>query len=272
MSALDQALAYAATRGWPLFPARNKQPVFKGWVEKASTDPARLSAWWKLWPDADIGIPTGRKSGLVVLDIDVKDPRAYGFDTLAELGLAILPETPLAHTRSGGVHIYFACHPAVDIRNSVGPSGLGPGVDIRGTGGLVILPSEGSGYSWDLHYNPDTVSFQVAPFWLGHRKRQDKRIELKSGRAFSPQRALHEACERIRCAADGHKREILNREAFRTGTLVNAGLLRRDDAWNDLEAATAVLIKTSTAEPDRTWKFLTIAFNDGLRAPRRVRA
>jgi hypothetical protein len=269
-SPLDAALDYAA-RGWPVFPARNKIPVFRGWAAKASTDSVQILGWWTRWPDAAIAIPTGRRSGIIVLDIDVKDSHAYGFDTLDALGLSILPETPMAHTQSGGLHVYFACHPVIDIRNSVGKFGLGAGVDIRGTGGLVVLPSPYSGYTWDPHWNPSTVAFRPAPFWLGHRRRPEKRVELKTGRSFSPQRALHDACERIRSATDGHKRDILNRETFRVATLVSAGLLRREDAWNDLEAATAALIKTSTAEPDRTWKFLAIAFADGLRAPRRAR-
>jgi putative DNA primase/helicase len=279
MTALDlpeglaAALEYSSARNWPIFPCNSRKvPLIKAFAANATTDLVQLWGWWAKWPWALPALPTGRPSGVVVLDIDVKEPRAYGFDTLETLGLSHLPETPIAITPSGGCHIYFACHPVVEIRNSVGKYGLGPGVDIRGEGGLVVLPGGNSGYSWDPHYNPSTAAFQPAPFWLGHRSRPEKRVELKSGRAFNPQRALHDACDRIRSAEDGHKREILNREAFRIGTLVSADLLRRGDAWNDLEAATAALIRTSTAEPDRTWKFLAIAFNDGLRAPRRVRA
>ena len=34
---------------------------------------------------------------------------------------------------------------------------LGPGLDVRGDGGYVILPSSGSGYTWDPLLNFDTV-------------------------------------------------------------------------------------------------------------------
>jgi Bifunctional DNA primase/polymerase, N-terminal len=128
-NALDAALAYAA-RGWPIFPATaRKTPIFEGWQEAACTDPATIKGWWKRWPDARIALPTGKRSKLVVLDIDVKDPRAYGFDTLADFGFAILPESPLAHTRSGGLHVYFA-RGETEIKNSIGV--LGPGLDVRG--------------------------------------------------------------------------------------------------------------------------------------------
>jgi hypothetical protein len=50
-------------------------------------------------------MPTGEATGFVVLDIDVKRPDANGFDTLAELGRAILRNTPMVHTASGGLHV-----------------------------------------------------------------------------------------------------------------------------------------------------------------------
>jgi hypothetical protein len=169
----------------------------------------------------------------------------------------------------GGVHVYFA-RTEFEIRNSAGEKGLGLGLDIRGDGGQVVLPSKNSGYWWDPHWNFDTVEPIPAPFWLGHRTRPaPSRVTVQNGQSFSPTRALRQACDRIRSAADGSKHDVLNREAFRAGTLVSAGLLRRDETWNDLQAATAALIATSNAEPPRTWKFLAIAFNAGLSAPRR---
>jgi putative DNA primase/helicase len=269
---LEVALRYTA-RGWPVFPISpdgNKRPLVKDWAKTAATDSQHLETWWQRWPHALIGLPTGRRSGVVVLDIDVKNPAAYGFDTLASLGLAILPETPMAHTRSGGLHVYFACHPAVEIRNSVGKYGLGVGVDVRGEGGLVVLPSPSSGYSWDEHWNFDRIAPIPAPFWLGHRTRPTaSRGTVQNGQSFSPARALDEACNRIRTADDGEKHDTLNREAFRVGTLVRAGLLPRNETWSDLQAATAALIATSTAEPVRTRAVLESAFNAGFAAPRR---
>jgi hypothetical protein len=142
-------------RGWPIFPvwAAKKIPYFEGWRELASTDPRQIETWWRCWPDALPGVPAGRKSGLVLLDIDVKPPKpgkpwSYGFDTLAELGRTMLPETPMAHTPSVGLHLYFACNATVEIGTSTGKYGLGPGLDVRGEGGMIILPAPGSGYTW----------------------------------------------------------------------------------------------------------------------------
>ena len=265
MIVIDEALAYAGR--WPVFPcAAGKKPLVEDWGNAASRSHRRIKEWWARWPGALIGVPTGRRSGLVVLDIDVKNGNS-GFDTLAGLGLAGLPETPMSHTPSGGLHVYFGCHPQAEIRNSVGEKGIGRGVDIRGEGGLVILPSANGGYAWDPHWNPSTVAFHPAPFWLGHH---NKPPAWRGSGPFDPKVALRKACERIRCATDGHKHKTLNDEAFRIGTLVSAGLLRESEAWNDLEAATAVLIATSDAEQKRTRNSLDIAFRDGLKAPRRA--
>lgn len=112
MRPLDAALRYA-NRGWPIFPRqsagpRRKQPLTPSGVHDAEIDPAIIDKWWHRWPDALVGLPTGRRAGLVVLDIDVKDPRANGFDALEALGLVPLPATPMVHSASGGLHLYFA--------------------------------------------------------------------------------------------------------------------------------------------------------------------
>ena len=90
------ALGYCR-RGWPVFPCRrdNKQPLVRRGFHAARTDEATVTQWLERWPQALIGVPTGRDdAGFVVLDIDIKRPRENGFDTLAELGHAVLPATP----------------------------------------------------------------------------------------------------------------------------------------------------------------------------------
>ena len=135
-------------------PGAHKQPLTENGFHNASSDPAVIRDWWCRWPRALIGVPTGQATGAVVLDVDVKQPEAFGYDTLDDLGFAILPETPMVHTASGGLHLYFAIPPN-GLRNTGGARGrgIGPGLDWRGDGGYVIVPSPGSGYSWDPHWN-----------------------------------------------------------------------------------------------------------------------
>ena len=84
-----------------------KRPLVERGLYAATIDRDQIRNWWRRWPKALIGLPTGRTSDTVVLDIDVKRADTNGLDTLAELGCAILPDTPLVHTASGGLHLYF---------------------------------------------------------------------------------------------------------------------------------------------------------------------
>ncbi len=153
---LDAALDYAA-RGWPVFPvwgAREdggcycpegldcpdaaKHPIYSGGFERATTDAEVLAAYWTRYPKANIGMPTGRRSGVLVVDVDMKHG---GFETLAALihKYGEWPRTTAVRTGGGGMHFFFE-YPqgGVEIRNSAGK--LGPGLDVRGEGGYVLLP------------------------------------------------------------------------------------------------------------------------------------
>ncbi len=90
MTPLDAARA-CAVRGWPVFPfrwrgpCRKRPPTSNGFLN-FSTDPIVITAWWRRWPHALIGVPTGCANGLVVLDVGANVADRNGFDTLAELG------------------------------------------------------------------------------------------------------------------------------------------------------------------------------------------
>src|SRR5258708_4797649 len=47
-----------------------KHPRTKHGFKDATTDPEKIKKWWGKWPDANIGIPTGAPSRLLILDID----------------------------------------------------------------------------------------------------------------------------------------------------------------------------------------------------------
>jgi hypothetical protein len=130
-SPLEWALHYATRHRVPVFPCIGSGPRRKR-------------------PYAGRGFHDG-----TVLDIDVKRPEANGFDTLDDLGHSILPETPMAHTPRDGLHVYFDPGER-ELRNSAGL--IGAGLDVRGDGGYVILPSPGSGYEWDPQWNFRTVA------------------------------------------------------------------------------------------------------------------
>ncbi|HKD37293.1 MAG TPA: bifunctional DNA primase/polymerase, partial [Pirellulales bacterium] len=194
-------------------------------------------------------------SGIVVLDIDTKHG-VNGFDSLAELGRSALPETPMAHTPHGGLHLYFAERPNLTIRCS--ESVIGPGLDVRGEGGSITLPTPGWGYRWDDQH-PPSLALRRAPSWLAAR-RQNHGGRYDDTR-FHPSKILHEACAQIRAAQPGQRHHVINRQAFLIGCIVAAGKLDEYHARHELEAAAMVV----SGDDKKTARDLNDAFAAGLR-------
>jgi len=107
---------------------------------------------------------TGAVSGIIVLDVD---PRNDGEQSLAALEAAHgpLPVTVESHTGGGGRHLFF-CHPASPV--PTGP--LVAGLDLKGDGGLVVVPPSlhpsGARYRWAPGQGPDQRQPPAAPPWL----------------------------------------------------------------------------------------------------------
>jgi hypothetical protein len=179
---LAAALWYSEDFRWRVFPVHSvrddkctcgdpecispgKHPRTQHGCKDASVDPAVIRAWWKKWPDANVALATGKPSGVDVLDVDC---RHFGNETLWELERrhGELPATVMSITGSLGTHLYFR---HVDgIKNSV--SGIGEGLDLRTTGGLVVLPpslhKNGRRYIWEGASRPNEIAVAPFPEWL----------------------------------------------------------------------------------------------------------
>jgi predicted P-loop ATPase len=106
------------------------------------------------------GIATGTRSGVFVVDTDIK-PGINGDMALTSLGG--LPTTRTVRTGSGGNHYYLNLPEGFNVHNSSGL--VGPGIDIRGEGGFVVGPGSPhkSGGSYELVLDAPVVD---APEWL----------------------------------------------------------------------------------------------------------
>lgn len=131
---LEYAMQYAM-QGWNVFPLRPnaKTPLTAHGFKEATKSVEQIQQWWAQWPDANVGVVTGRDSGIVVLDVD----RKHGVDGVVAATELDLPETMVVRTPSGGFHLIFKAPDNAVIARKIG---VRPGLDILGEGGYFVAP------------------------------------------------------------------------------------------------------------------------------------
>lgn len=167
MNNLEQAKLYVG-KGWYVFPIYEMEPSLecscgqpkdapkhavgkhprtpRGHLD-ATLDLDIVEAWWEVWPEANIGIDTGR-SGLFVLDVDPKNGGDKALDELIKQHGDSWLTTIRVKTGSGGLHAYYTNKAELGNTASV----VGGGIDTRGIGGYVLAPGSnhksGGKYDW----------------------------------------------------------------------------------------------------------------------------
>jgi hypothetical protein len=261
---LDAAYAYAGY-GWSLLPletidargctcrrdcgSAGKHPVgslVEHGLLDATTDAGRIAGWWKVRPDANIGIRTG-------IDFDALDIDGPAAMTALDGAQPDPPEFPIIGPTvqtPRGFHVYVD---VTGLGNTVNLGGIA-GLDWRGRDGYVVAPpsrkGEGGSWSWyapdDPLYGPG-ADIRPAPAWL---------LELreKRGRVSEPhshcgdrsvrsedygRRALEGECGKVALAPEGARNHTLNVAAFSLGQLVAGGVLGFDEVVDALLLAAA---------------------------------
>ncbi|MDA2924365.1 bifunctional DNA primase/polymerase [Acidobacteria bacterium AH-259-L09] len=175
---MEAALAYAA-KGLNVFPvhsvrdgrcscsnpncrrSKGKHPRTRNGFKDATTNPETIKKWWKRWPDANIGIPTGSQTGLVALDVDPRNGGNESFYKLQEQN-GRLPTTKSQHTGGGGQHFLFQ-HPQKKTVKSRDLDGY-KGVEVKADGAYILVPPSKTErpYRWvDAKQKPAAL-----PLWL----------------------------------------------------------------------------------------------------------
>lgn len=187
---MEAALRYADD-GWQVFPLHGiengkctcgvkcsspgKHPRVN-WSEAATDDFGVITEWWKKWPNANVGVATGKRSGIYVIDVDNKGSIDLGGGTLIGSGdhslrqketeIGKLPVTRSSTTGSGGTHLMFS-YPDTDGATLGNRGGLLPSVDTRGDGGYIVAPpsmhQSGNRYRWN---DPDQTMAEPSQSWL----------------------------------------------------------------------------------------------------------
>lgn len=117
-----------ADLGFSIIPLKGKKPAVP-W-EKYQKEPAtreQLEKWEDEFPHDNIGLVTGKVSGVIVVDVDSKE----GIDFCKENGII----SPIYQKTGKGFHLFFKA-PDQPIQNKVR---FGPGVDLRAEGGQVVI-------------------------------------------------------------------------------------------------------------------------------------
>jgi hypothetical protein len=156
---LEHALEYVR-RGWAVLPLHDvtegacscqesclspgKHPRLRNGLNGASKNEGVVMHWWATWPNANIGIRTGRESGIVVLDLDIQKPGvAPALTTWLAANGGTWGQPLTVRTGSGGLHLYYAYpkgYPEhLTIKTVKAVCGVA-GLDVRADGGYVVAP------------------------------------------------------------------------------------------------------------------------------------
>jgi hypothetical protein len=166
----DAALKYAK-KGFSVIPVSFIKRPLVDWKryqdEIASSE--TIEVWWRQFPLANVGIITGKISGISVVDID---PRNGGTNELLKDC-----NTPNCTTGGGGAHYYFQ---NTEYTKSI--KDIYPGIEIRAEGNFVVAPpskSDKGSYIWNLSI--DDVPLAPLPEFLKEeiQKHTQKRMKLE---------------------------------------------------------------------------------------------
>lgn len=203
-SMLDYALRYAAL-GWHVFPVwggkdgkcrcgatckspgkHPVEPLARRGQDDATTDAAQIRLWWRQNPDAGIGVHL-KPSGLCAIDID---PRNGGFETIdvIESEHGALVSDVYQFTQGGGEHRLFKLS-----GDGALPGKLGPGIDVKRNGYIVLAPTHGifGMYDWEASSDPLAGAIpSPLPDWIRDLQRPQEsagQVDLFSSRFATPE-------------------------------------------------------------------------------------
>jgi hypothetical protein len=251
----DTAAGHCSCTDGPDCGQRGKHPRTAHGFHDATRDPNTVYVWWRRWPRANIGVPTGATARLAVVDLDGATGAAAWDALAAEHGDVV---TAVAHTPHGRHHWY---HLPSDLAVPRSIRGLGAGIDVLGDDGYAIAPPSTitgcpkphergdrceTGYTW----TSTTRHLAPLPAWIPRRLEERARIaehwtqdgnaKRRTARTRRPPRtspprvrqprryalaALRGEADRVATAAAGQRNDTLNYAAWRLAGHLRDGTL-----------------------------------------------
>jgi hypothetical protein len=182
---------------YPVFPCRRrdetdpegrtlkaKSPLTKNGFKDATQDEAQIRRFWAAHPDALVGVPTGSRTNLAVIDFDTSKAGSAAQEWLSENQGALL--TTRVHQTgggSGGRHYLYKLPAGVKIRGGASVV-LGKvkreGLDIRAEGGYIIW--------WPLHFGQGGAleEIKALPAGLIDERRMDLELPAEVAARLPP--------------------------------------------------------------------------------------
>ena len=182
---------------YPVFPCRRrdetdsegrtlkaKSPLTKNGFKDATQDEAQIRRFWASHPDALVGVPTGSRTNLAVIDFDTSKAGSAAQEWLSENQGALL--TTRVHQTgggSGGRHYLYKLPAGVKIRGGASVV-LGKvkreGLDIRAEGGYIIW--------WPLHFGQGGAleEIKALPAGLIDERRMDLELPAEVAARLPP--------------------------------------------------------------------------------------
>jgi len=223
---LNAALQYAKF-GFsviPISPGQKNPPLipFKEYQTRRAT-PEEIAEWWIKWPDANIGIVTGKISDLTVVDLD---KYKIEYDPTIEEEFFDSIETPTAVSPREGHHLYFTYCEGITIGSNIFPA-----IDIRGEGGYIVAPPSingtGKPYKWIIGLEQNRAALP-ASFLASYNNINNSLINNNSKTIYKSSVSLHDVSSDLtgaygayKCLHEGNR----NSDIFTIATaLVRGGL------------------------------------------------
>jgi len=157
MERLEAAISYEK-RGFSVIPVKKDKRPFVKWepYQKERAPETLIREWWAKYPGANIGIVTGKISGLTVLDADSTEGKNAIEEFLPDSLVVPIVKTPK------GWHYYFnhaeGLQTGTRILNDC---------DIRNDGGYVVAPPSKNGssvpYQWEQKLHEKNHFFPEIP-------------------------------------------------------------------------------------------------------------
>jgi hypothetical protein len=226
----QMAMNLARTCGYHVFPVlENKAPATPSGFLDAEVQPDAIAKLWQCHPGPFIGVATGAKSGVSILDVDSGGWAADEKPSIIEKHEAArwwwrknankIPLTRIYGTRSGGLHVVFQHRLGVGVSQGK----IHQGIDTRGDSGYAVW-WYAAGYPCHRHEPPAPWPDWLYEPLIHKPDRVAKPIPRRATGTIKPdaEHVIRTAERWVTSASEGMKHERLRQAARLLGGISDA--------------------------------------------------